>query len=210
VRRYLLARRRSPGQPEHRLISVGHSLLAARPSPRGSYAASHPSYQHTPHRTPTTRRLPLVAVYRMAATTPPYARPEIVRGQQCAEAPLSRQRSDPAAAWRCSPQSRALAGGLTAEPSWLPSAARAAHSNTVRRPSGVVVPGCPDATVPWSPCRVLRQRPRVRRPPVQYPVRVSVRPSGVRASGVRCPGAVSGVSVRHPCVSRPCPRCPHR
>jgi hypothetical protein len=143
--------------------------------------------------------------------------PKPIRGQQCAEAPLGCRRSDPVAAWQCSRQSRALAGGLTAEPSWLPSAAcaAAAHSNTVRRPSGVVVPrmsGCP-------PClgrrvRVLRQRPRVQRPPVQCLTSGTVqRPrvrcprgwcpmSGVQCpvsvSGVRCPVRASGVRVRCP------------
>jgi hypothetical protein len=143
--------------------------------------------------------------------------PKPIRGQQCAEAPLGCRRSDPVAAWQCSRQSRALAGGLTAEPSWLPSAAcaAAAHSNTVRRPSGVVVPrmsGCPLCL--GRRVRVLRQRPRVQRPPVQCLTSGTVqRPrvrcprgwcpmSGVQCpvsvSGVRCPVRASGVRVRCP------------
>jgi len=81
-------------------------------------------------------------------------------------------------------QSRALAGGLTAKPSCLPSAACAAHSNTVRRPSGVVVPrmsGCPPW--PWSPC----PHPRVQRPPVQCPVSGACPASARPVSSARCP-----------------------
>jgi hypothetical protein len=138
-----------------------------------------------------------------------YARPEIIGGEQCAEAPLGRRRSDRAAAWRCSRQSRALAGGLTAEPSWLPSAARAAHSNTVRRPSGVVVPGCPDAH------RALVARSASS---VSVPVSSVHRPVCVRRPCVQCPASstcpvsacpVSGVryvsSVRRPCPRVRCP-----
>ena len=136
----------------------------------------------------------------------------------------------------CSRQSRALAGGLTAEPSWLPSAACAAHSNTLWRPSGVVLSrmsGRPPCL--GRPVRVFRQRRPVQRPPVQRlasgacpasacpGLRVRCRASGVRCpvsmsvsvSGVQCPVSTSGVrlsgaGVRHSCVSRLCPLCPHR
>jgi hypothetical protein len=120
-----------------------------------------------------------------------YARPEIIRGQQCAEAPLDRRRSDPAAAWQYSRQSRA-GRYLTVEPSWLPSAACVAHSNTGHRPSGVVVQDIWMPTVPWSPC----PRPHVQRPPVQCP-----------ASGT-CPASARLVSAR-PVSSARCP-CPVR
>jgi hypothetical protein len=54
----------------------------------------------------------------------------------------------------------------------------AAHSNTVRRPSGVVVPECPMPTVPCSP------RPR---PPSASACPASTRPASTRpASDVRC------------------------
>jgi hypothetical protein len=123
-----------------------------------------------------------------------------------------------------------------AEPSWLPSAARAAHSNTLWRPSGVVLPrmsGRPPCL--GRPVRVFRQRRPVQRPPVQRlasgacPASACPGPR-VRCpmSGVRCPVSMSGVrvqcpvsrvdvgcpvsdaSVRHSCVSRLCPLCPHR
>jgi hypothetical protein len=45
----------------------------------------HPSHQHTAYRPAPLSTLPLVAVYRMAAFLPLYARPEIVRGQQCTD-----------------------------------------------------------------------------------------------------------------------------
>jgi hypothetical protein len=127
----------------------------------------------------------------------------------------------------CSRQSRALAGDLRRAPSCLPSAASAAHSNTARRPSGVVVPGCPDAhlalvALPTSSsasacpasARPASACPASARPASACPA--SARPaSGVRASGVQSPVSavgcpVSGASVRHPCVSSPCPLCAHR
>jgi hypothetical protein len=85
--------------------------------------------------------------------------PQSFRGEQCAEARLGRRRSDPAVACRCSRQFRA-GRWPHCRASWFPSAARAASSNTLRRPSGVVVPGCRMPTMPCSPC----PRPRVQRP----------------------------------------------
>jgi hypothetical protein len=78
--------------------------------------------------------------------------------------------------------------------SWLSSAACAAHSNTVRRPSGVVVRRCPIPTVPCSPC------PR-------HPS-ASVCPASTRpASGV-CPVSARLVSdARCPCPG-PRAQCP--
>jgi hypothetical protein len=71
----------------------------------------------------------------MTATVALYCPPVIVRGQQCAEAPLTA-----GGATEQLPGGVAVSragGGLTAEPSWLPSAAGAAsHRNTVRRPAG--------------------------------------------------------------------------
>src|SRR5205823_6859902 len=40
-------------------------------------------HAYTLHRLAPESSLPHIAVYRMAATTPPYAQPEIVRGQHC-------------------------------------------------------------------------------------------------------------------------------
>jgi len=54
--------------------------------------------QHTLYRLAPRSTLPVLAVYRMAATTQPYAQPESIRGEQCAEARLGR-RSGRAAAW---------------------------------------------------------------------------------------------------------------
>ena len=100
-----------------------------------------------------------------------------------------------------------------AEPSWLPSAARAAHSNTLWRPSGVVLPrmsGRPPCL--GRPVRVFRQRRPVQRPPVQRlasgacPASAGPGPRvRCRASGVRCPVSVS--SVQCP-VSTSGVRCP--
>jgi hypothetical protein len=98
-------------------------------------------------------------------------------------------------------------------------------------PAASCCPGCPDAH------RAFRQRRSVQRPPVQRLAsgacpasacpgpRVRC-PCPVSVSGVRvrcpCPVSVSGVpcrrrvcpvsggSVRHSCVSRLCPLCPHR
>jgi hypothetical protein len=131
-------------------------------------------------------------------------------------APLGRRRRDPAAAWQYSRQSRA-GRYLTVEPSWLPSAACAAHSNTGRRPSGVVVPVNPDAhralvalsasTCPASarPVAGVRHVSSGRRP-------VHVQCPRARCPRARCPRvrypvpvSASSASVRHPC-----PFCPHR
>jgi hypothetical protein len=58
--------------------------------------------------TPNSSR-PRLAVYRMAATAPPYPRPEIIRGQQCAEARLGWRGR--AAAWGSASGSLTPAGG---------------------------------------------------------------------------------------------------
>jgi hypothetical protein len=127
--------------------------------------------------------------------------------EQCAEAPLGRRRSDPAAARQCSRQSRAPAGGLTAEPPWLPSAASATPATRFAVPAASWCQDVRMPTVPWSPsphppsasahpASGVRYAPSVRasgvRPSGVRPS--SVRPSSVRPSGVRCP--VSG--VRYP------------
>jgi len=130
-----------------------------------------------------------------------YSRPEIVRGEQCAEAPLTAGGATEQLPAGGVAVSRA-GGGLTAEPSWLPSAACAApHRNTVRRPAGrrLVVAAQMSGCLPWlgRPVRILGQRPRVR---CQVS---SVRACDVRASGVQCPGVrVSGCPGVH------CPGCP--
>jgi hypothetical protein len=123
--------------------------------------------------------------------------------------------------------SRALAGRLTAEPSWWPSAACAApHRNTVRRPAGrrlVVGPSCPEPAVPWSPCphpwsaskcpvsgpgvQCPRMRcPRVRCPMSGCPVSGCGRPAsrvGVRAFRVGVRGVRTGDLVEHVGAARP-------
>jgi hypothetical protein len=78
-------------------------------------------------------------------------------------------------------------------------AARAAHSNRVRRTSSVVMQ---DTRMPTAPCgrpvRVLRQRPRVQRPRVQ---RLRVQRPPVQRPPVRCPRVwcpMPGVRVRCP------------
>src|SRR5829696_2067050 len=107
-----------------------------------------------------------------------YARPEIIRGQQCAEAPLDR-----GGATKQLPARRYLAlEGAASPPSLhgLSSAAGAVHNNTVGRPSvrslGVVAQEVRMPAASSSPC----PRPRP-------------------ASGVRCP--VRATSV-HACLSR--------
>ena len=94
-------------------------------------------------------------------------------------------------------------------------------ANTVRRPSGVVVPGCPMPTVPCSPCPrppSASACPASTRPASGVRCVFSVRLSGVRASGVRYPGVrarcpeprvrrrVSGVRCERP-ASRACRVC---
>jgi hypothetical protein len=132
-----------------------------------------------------------------------YARPVIVRGEQCAEARLGRQ-NDRAAGWSCGRQSRA-GRWPTAEPSWLPSAAGTVHRNTVgwpsARPPGRGGPGGADAgrafvsvsvssasvRSPLSGAGVPASRVPVQAAAVRCPVRASERP------GVRCPAWVSSV-----------------
>src|SRR5918992_458514 len=130
-----------------------------------------------------------------------YARPEIVRGQQCAEAPL-----DPGGATKQLPARRylALEGGLTAEPAWAVERRRRrpqehgwASQRAVARRGG---PGGPDAgrafvTLSTSSASVRcpvsgasDQCPRlpVHGTAVQCPVRASARP------GVCCPASAVG------------------
>jgi len=130
-----------------------------------------------------------------------YARPVIVRGQQCAEAPL-----DPGGATKQLPARRylALEGGLLSSPSLhgLSSAAGAVRRNTVGRPSvrslGVVARRSdagrafvtlsrprPASGVQCPVSGASDQCPRlpVHGTGVQCPVRASERP------GVRCPAS---------------------
>jgi hypothetical protein len=142
-----------------------------------------------------------------------YARPAIVQGQQCAEAPL-----DPGGAAKQLPARRylALEGGLTAEPAWAAERRRRrpqehgwASQRAVGRRGG---PGGPDAgrgfvSLSTSSasvrCPVSGASGRcpglpVHGTAVRCPVRASERP------GVRRPA--SGVGVRCLCVARPlCP-----
>jgi hypothetical protein len=142
-----------------------------------------------------------------------YARPVIIRGQQCAEAPL-----DPGGATKQLPARRylALEGGLTAEPAWAAERRRRrpqehgwASQRAVGRRGG---PGGPDAgrgfvSLSTSSasvrCPVSGASGRcpglpVHGTAVRCPVRASERP------GVRRPA--SGVGVRCLCVARPlCP-----
>jgi hypothetical protein len=204
VARALGCRRRRRAQQSTKIADAPlHQSREAHHSARPAFAEAHAS-QHL-----ATQPVPI------SATNHPSTRPRVpdgshhgallstqfFRGQQCAEAPLGRRRRDPAAAWQYSRQSRA-GRYLTVEPSWLPSAACAAHSNTGRRP-----------TVPWSPCprpHVQSVRPSsVRRPArVQCPASgtcpasarlVSARPisSAVSASSVQCerPASVSTLSA---------------
>jgi hypothetical protein len=127
-----------------------------------------------------------------------YARPVIIRGEQCAEARLGRQ-SDRAAGWSCGRQSR-TGRWPTAEPSWLPSTAGAVHRNTVGWPTSCGCRPClrqrvgvlgqrPESSV-W--CRCPAARVPVHATAVRCPVRASERPD------IRCP--VSTVNVRCPWV----------
>jgi hypothetical protein len=125
-----------------------------------------------------------------------YARPEIIREssaprRRLAAGGATQRLSDGAAVSLARLQVASLPSVMVAE-------RRATRPQQhFRRPSGVVVPGCPMPTAPCSPC----PRPRVQRPPVQRPgVRCvsSVRLSGVRASGVRvrCPCPASRARIR--------------
>jgi hypothetical protein len=115
----------------------------------------------------------------------------------------------PSSCPQCSRQSRALAGGLTAEPSWLPNAAGAAHHNTVWRTSSVVLPRMSIAR--WSPC----PRPPSTRPPsgacpastcpgprVRCPMPGVQCPVSSARVDVGCPvsGAASGIRACSVCV----------
>src|SRR5215213_2860689 len=122
----------------------------------------------------------------MTATEAFYSRPVIIRGEQCAEAPL-----DPGGATKQLPARRYLALKAASPPSLhgLPSAAGAVHRNTVGRSSarslGVVAQEVRMPAAPSSAC----PRPRP-------------------ASGVQCP--VSGVRCERPVSTLACPweRCP--
>jgi hypothetical protein len=69
----------------------------------------HPSHQHTAYRPAPISTLPLVAVYRMAAFLPLHARPEIVRGQQCAGGAADRTSQVHRATDRVMPRERSRA-----------------------------------------------------------------------------------------------------
>jgi hypothetical protein len=129
----------------------------------------------------------------MTASPPLYARPEIVRGEQCAEAPLGRQRSDPVAACRCSRQCRAR-WQVASLPSVMVVECRVCrpqqHGSASQRRRW-----CQDVRYPLClarPVRVIRQRPCVQRPPGR-------RPACVRCPHVWCP--MPGVRVRGPELS---------
>jgi hypothetical protein len=137
----------------------------------------HNGCQPPSRATLTPNHFPRTAMHRGAAW-PPAARPSSCVAVQPA---VSR--------W---------AGTLTVEPSWLPSAACAARSNTGRRPSGVVVPGNPDAhralvALSASTCLASAR-------PVSGVCPVSARPVSARpisSAGVRvqCPVRASGIRV---------------
>jgi hypothetical protein len=130
---------------------------------------------------------------------PLYARPAIVRGQQCAEARLGRRRATEQLPGRAV-GGRAPAGA--SPPSRhgcrAPQAPSTEHGSASRR--AAARRGSP--ALPGHPVRVLGQRPPVRRPVssvnVQCPrVRCPREVSSVRC-GVQRP--VSGVGVRYSCV----------
>jgi hypothetical protein len=177
-----------------------HQSREAHHSARPAFAEAHAS-QHL-----ATQPVPI------SATNHPSTRPRVpdgshhgallstqfFRGQQCAEAPLGRRRRDPAAAWQYSRQSRA-GRYLTVEPSWLPSAACAAHSNTVAVPPCLVALSastCPASGRPVS----ASGRPVSASGTCPASARlVSARPisSAVSASSVQCerPASVSTLSA---------------
>jgi hypothetical protein len=158
-------------------------------SPVSRHTHHQTRQQAAPDKHPTD--LSRLAVYRMAAPAPPYARPEIVRGQQCAEAPLGRRRSDRVRR----PQQHGSASQRRRGARM--SGCYRAWSPHPRPPSA-----CPASTRPASGVRgVSSVRPPGVRPSGVRPP--GVRPPGVRASGVRwrclVPGVrrpVSGASVR--------------
>jgi hypothetical protein len=156
------------------------------------------------------------SVYRMAATSALYARPETSEDSSAPRRGLA----GAAEQLRGSASgSLTLVGGPTAEPSWLPSATSAVPRSTVGRPRapplGVAAQEGGMPAVPSSPCPRPRPASGVRCPlsgaSVQRPrVRVtrllsSVRCGRVRVSGVPRPvsrGGASGVRAL------PCPPCP--
>jgi hypothetical protein len=110
-----------------------------------------------------------------------YARPESFRGEQCAEAPPGRRRSDQVAC-RVVRQAASRPGRWPHPRAVKLAERRLCPSTTVRRPNRVTVPGCPDAHPgPGRPVQLLGQRPGVQRPPVQRP------PVRRPASGVQWP-----------------------
>jgi hypothetical protein len=117
--------------------------------------------------------------------------------------------------------SLALAGGLTAEPSWLPSARVCRpqqHGSTSQRRRGARMFDAHCALLAPSASSVSVRLSSVHPSSVRRPVRVHIRLSGVRASGVRYPGVrvrspeprvrrrVSGVRGERP-ASRTCRVC---
>jgi hypothetical protein len=117
-----------------------------------------PSYQHTPDRTPLTRRLPLVAVYRMAITTAPYARPEIVRGQQCTRVRLSAATGRPLLLRRGT-RPRWLVSNLSAHLPCDAMRGRASPRSVSADELGVVVRSMVRKAVCGGRTRFTRQRP---------------------------------------------------
>ena len=125
-----------------------------------------------------------------------YPRPAIVRGEQCAEAPLGAGGATTEELLGSARGSLGLGGGLMPSLHGLPSAAGAVHRNTVGRPSAVtrlVSLGGPDA----GGAVVTLSRPRPASS-VQCPVRAS----SVHVTDVRCPVRASAVRAF------PRPRCP--
>ena len=110
--------------------------------------------QHPTHKPSTAPQavFPLVAVYRMAATMPPYARPEIVQGQQCAEAQRERWSDTKQLPWlRCR---RSRHQGAIADLTLVPAANAGPPRTGSACPAGrLCVWRCPKA------CRAVRLFP---------------------------------------------------
>ena len=125
-----------------------------------------------------------------------YARPVIVRGQQCAKAPL-----DPGGATKQLPARRylALEGGLTAEPAW--AAERRRRPSTSTR-LGVPARGRSAWWLGRSGCRPRRRHLSASSASVRYPV------SGASDQCPRLPVHVTGVQCPVRAYERPDVRCP--